>query len=68
MKAIAIIPGTRTVTLIDRPEPAITTPDAVKLRVLQVGICGTDIWKKCMRMVSRTAFAKPVSGLSNSIH
>jgi threonine dehydrogenase-like Zn-dependent dehydrogenase len=27
---------------VDRPEPAITTQDDVKLRVIRVGICGTD--------------------------
>jgi len=42
MKAIAIVPGTSTARLVDRPEPSITAPDQVKLRVLQVGICGTD--------------------------
>ncbi len=42
MKAIAIIPSTRTARLVDRPEPSITAPDQVKLRVLRVGICGTD--------------------------
>jgi threonine dehydrogenase-like Zn-dependent dehydrogenase len=42
MKAIALVPGTTTLRLIDRPEPVITSPDEVKLRVLQVGICGTD--------------------------
>jgi threonine dehydrogenase-like Zn-dependent dehydrogenase len=42
MKAIAITPGTRSVHLTTRPEPAITAPDQIKLRVLQVGICGTD--------------------------
>jgi threonine dehydrogenase-like Zn-dependent dehydrogenase len=42
MRAIALVPGTTTLRLVDRPEPAITQPDEVKLRVLQVGICGTD--------------------------
>jgi glucose 1-dehydrogenase len=42
MKAIAIVPGTPTARLVDRPEPAIAAPDEVKLRVLRVGICGTD--------------------------
>ncbi len=42
MKAIAIVPGTTTVRLVDRPEPSIAAPDDVKLRVLRVGICGTD--------------------------
>lgn len=42
MKAIALVPGTTQLRLADRPEPAIGAPDEVKLRVLQVGICGTD--------------------------
>jgi threonine dehydrogenase-like Zn-dependent dehydrogenase len=42
MKAIAIVPGTRTVHLIDRPEPSVAGPDDVKLSVVRVGICGTD--------------------------
>jgi threonine dehydrogenase-like Zn-dependent dehydrogenase len=42
MKAIAVVPGTKTVQLVDRPEPAIVAPDDVKLKVLRVGICGTD--------------------------
>ena len=42
MKAIAITPGTKEVYLTDRPEPKLGTPDEIKLRVLRVGICGTD--------------------------
>ena len=42
MKAIAVIAGTKTLELVDRPEPALAAPDQVKSRVLQVGICGTD--------------------------
>ncbi|HEX6938232.1 MAG TPA: glucose 1-dehydrogenase [Longimicrobiales bacterium] len=42
MKAIAIVPGTSTVRVVERPEPAVTAPDQVKLRVLRVGVCGTD--------------------------
>jgi threonine dehydrogenase-like Zn-dependent dehydrogenase len=42
MKAIAVIPGTPTLRLVDRPEPSIREADEVKLRVLRVGICGTD--------------------------
>jgi threonine dehydrogenase-like Zn-dependent dehydrogenase len=42
MKAIAIKPGTTVVHLADLPEPTISSPDEVKLRVLRVGICGTD--------------------------
>ncbi len=42
MKAIALHPGTTTLHLVDRPEPSITAPDEVKVRILRVGICGTD--------------------------
>ena len=42
MKAIAVIPGTNIVRLVERPEPFIAGPDEIKLRVLRVGICGTD--------------------------
>lgn len=42
MKAIAIKPGTKNAFITERPEPVITAPDEVKLKILQVGICGTD--------------------------
>ncbi len=42
MKAVAIVPGTNAVRIVERPEPQIASPDEVKVRVLQVGICGTD--------------------------
>jgi len=42
MKAIAIQPGTTDLKLVERLEPSIHDPDDIKVRVLQVGICGTD--------------------------
>jgi threonine dehydrogenase-like Zn-dependent dehydrogenase len=42
MKAVAIFPGTREVKLIDVAEPRIMRPTDVRLRMLEVGICGTD--------------------------
>ncbi len=42
MKAIAVFPARREVKLIEQEEPMITQPDQVKLRILDVGICGTD--------------------------
>jgi threonine dehydrogenase-like Zn-dependent dehydrogenase len=42
MKAIALTVHTTHLNLVDRPEPSITAPDEVKVRVLRVGICGTD--------------------------
>ncbi|MCI0381585.1 MAG: glucose 1-dehydrogenase [Chlamydiae bacterium] len=42
MKAISLIPGTTTIQLKDWPEPAIQSADEIKVKVLEVGICGTD--------------------------
>jgi glucose 1-dehydrogenase len=42
MKAVAVFPATRELRLIDIAEPSITEPTQVKLRMLDVGICGTD--------------------------
>jgi threonine dehydrogenase-like Zn-dependent dehydrogenase len=42
MKAIAVRPQDRSVALIDCEAPIITTPTQVKLRMLEVGVCGTD--------------------------
>lgn len=46
MKAIAIIPGTTTVKFVDRPEPSITAPDEIKLRVLWSGSSVAPIARK----------------------
>jgi glucose 1-dehydrogenase len=42
MKAVALTPGTSAIRLTDLPEPSVTAPDDVKVRILRVGICGTD--------------------------
>jgi threonine dehydrogenase-like Zn-dependent dehydrogenase len=42
MKAVAVFPREREVRLIDVPEPRVTAPDHVKLRTIEVGVCGTD--------------------------
>ncbi len=42
MQAIAIVPGTTALRLVERPEPSLSSPDEIKMRVLEVGICGTD--------------------------
>lgn len=42
MKAIALVPGTTDLRMVDRPEPVVGADDEVKVRVLEVGICGTD--------------------------
>ena len=42
MKAISLVPGTTNVSLEEVPEPQITAPDEIKVRIREVGICGTD--------------------------
>ena len=42
MKAAAVYLAKKSTGLIDFEEPKITAPDQVKLRVLEVGVCGTD--------------------------
>ncbi len=42
MRAIAIVPGTSKLSVVERPEPSVGAGDEIKLRVLEVGICGTD--------------------------
>jgi glucose 1-dehydrogenase len=43
MKAVAVFPGEKTYrTISNHPEPSITAPSQVKIRMLDVGICGTD--------------------------
>jgi glucose 1-dehydrogenase len=42
MQAVAVFPSKRELKLIECDEPRITAPTQVKLRMLDVGICGTD--------------------------
>ncbi len=42
MKALAITTGKPGVSLVDREIPRIESPDEIKVRILRVGICGTD--------------------------
>lgn len=42
MKAVAVVPRKREVRLIEQEEPRVSLPTEVKLRMLEVGICGTD--------------------------
>ena len=42
MRGVAVFPASRDIKVIERPEPEIAAPDEVKVRVLDVGICGTD--------------------------
>jgi glucose 1-dehydrogenase len=42
MRAIAVSPSSKQISLIEQPEPKISRPTDVKLRMLEAGVCGTD--------------------------
>lgn len=42
MKAVAVFPIERDIRVIDHPEPRITAASQVKIRAVDIGICGTD--------------------------
>ncbi|TMB47326.1 MAG: glucose dehydrogenase, partial [Deltaproteobacteria bacterium] len=42
MKAVAVVPGKRQVQLIEQEPPRLGSPTQVGLRMLEVGVCGTD--------------------------
>ncbi len=56
MKAVAVFPGRREIKLIEQAEPQITGPHEVKLKILDVGVCGTD------RHICAFAFGTPPPG------
>jgi threonine dehydrogenase-like Zn-dependent dehydrogenase len=56
MKAIAVHPAAREVRLIDAPEPRLASPTQVLLRMLDVGVCGTD------REICRFEYGTPPAG------
>ena len=42
MRAIAVMPSSKQISIIDQPEPKICRPTEVKLRMIEAGVCGTD--------------------------
>src|SRR5438309_11488408 len=42
MRAVGVVPGKREVRLIEHRTPKIAGPNQVKIRSLEVGVCGTD--------------------------
>ena len=56
MKAIAVFPKEKKVALVDHPEPKIELPQQVKLKMLEVGVCGTD------REICQFKYGEPPAG------
>ena len=42
MKALAIVPGAKTIKMVERTKPTLARADGIEVRVVRVGICGTD--------------------------
>jgi len=56
MKGVGVIPKQKELRLIDHPEPNITTPNEIKIRTIEVGVCGTD------REICTFAYGQPPAG------
>ena len=61
MRAIAVVPGRREVALVDHPEPELSGPYEVRLRMLEVGVCGTD------REICAFEYGTPPSGFEHLV-
>lgn len=56
MKAVGILPTRREVRLLDHESPRISSPDEVLVRILEVGVCGTD------KEICRFEYGAPPAG------
>src|SRR5262245_43191499 len=56
MRAVAVFPAERKLRLVDHPAPAIERDTDVHLRILDVGVCGTD------REIARFDYGTPPPG------
>jgi glucose 1-dehydrogenase len=61
MQAVAMFPATHELRLIECDEPDISTPTQVKLRMLDVGVCGTD------KEIASFAYGTPPTGSDHLI-
>src|SRR3569833_508994 len=62
VKGGAVFPGARKLGVVhDVPEPKLTSPTGVRLRMLQVGICGTD------REIAAYMFGAPPEGFDYQV-
>jgi len=56
MKAVAVFPSKKAIRLVNHDEPKIATQTGVKLRMLDVGVCGTD------KEIAAFAYGTPPEG------
>jgi glucose 1-dehydrogenase len=56
MRAVAMFPAEKKIRLVDRPRPPLEQDGQVRLRMLEVGVCGTD------HEIARFEYGTPPSG------
>src|SRR5712671_2762961 len=56
MKAVAVFPASKQISIVDHEPPSLAGPTQAKLRMLDVGICGTD------REICRFDYGIPPAG------
>src|SRR5436309_765327 len=56
MKAVAVFPASKQISIVDYGQPSLASPTQAKLRMLEVGICGTD------REICRFDYGIPPAG------
>lgn len=56
MRAVAMFPTEKKIRLVDRPAPTLERDDEVRLRILDVGVCGTD------HEIARFEYGTPPAG------
>jgi len=61
MRAIAVTPSNKAVSLIDMAEPKLSSPTDVKLRMIEAGVCGTD------REICAFEYGTPPAGMADLV-
>src|SRR5881394_1124568 len=56
MKAVAVFPASKQISIVYHGQPSLASPTQAKLRMLEVGICGTD------REICRFDYGIPPAG------
>jgi threonine dehydrogenase-like Zn-dependent dehydrogenase len=56
MKGVGVVPKEKELRVIAHPEPSIAAPNELKIRTLEVGVCGTD------REICTFAYGQPPAG------
>ena len=61
MKAIAVTPTAKQVSIVNQAEPSIASPTDVKLRMIEAGVCGTD------REICAFEYGTPPAGMEQLV-